>query len=244
MNKNYMNPLQAIGTLGILLGVAGTAGATIIGFGGTQGSNASIDANNASWSNAIADVEGLTVLNGATPNVSVAFDNLWDYHNAIHFAVVEDHTVGGADFDSLGTDPDIAQADGREITFSVDPGFAFVLNSFDFGLSSETASQGNTWTISLSDSSSATVWSETIELSNVATGGLGDVRTLTPGFTGVSGETYLLRFNLDGELGGTTFGGGRNALDNLSFNQVVIPEVSSPVLMALAGVVLAFSRRK
>ena len=244
MKINLKSHFLVHGISGILLGLSGSAGATIIGFGGSQGSNASIDANNALWSRATTDVEGLTVLNGGTPNVAVEFDSLWDYHNAVHFAVVENHTIGGADYDSFGTDPDIAQADGRDITFRVDPGFAFVLNSFDFGLSSETATQGNTWTISLSDSMSNTVWSETIELSNVATQGAGDVRTLTPGFTGAFGETYRLHFNLDEELGGTNFGGGRNALDNLSFNQVSVPEPSSAVLLALTGLVTVVRRRK
>ena len=86
------------------------------------------------------------------------------------------------------------------------------------------------------------VWSQTVTLSNVATGGLGDVRKITPAFTGLPGESYRLNFNLDSELGGTTLGGGRNAIDNLSFNQ--IPEPSAAGLVGLAGLALLARRRK
>ncbi|YCM42580.1 hypothetical protein V2O64_14810 [Verrucomicrobiaceae bacterium 227] len=220
--KNFMRNL---GGAGILYCATGVAGATIIGFGGTQGSNASIDASNELWSHATGDVDGLTVVNGATPNIAIAFDDQWDYHNIVHFTLVEEKTLDERPFDTIGTDPDIAQADGRDIAFTVDEGFALVLNSFDFGLSSETADQGNTWTISLTDSLGETVWSETVIFSNVETSGAGDVKTITPNFTGLEGEDYNLHFNLDEELGGTSYGGGRNAIDNLSFNQIsAVPE--------------------
>ena len=222
--------MKNLSKFAIFLGAPGAVSATIIGFGGTQGSNASIDASNDLWSYATVDVEGLTVANGATPNIAIAFDDGWDYHNIVHFTIVEEKTLDLEAYDTIGTDPDIAQLDGRDISFVVDPGFALVLNSFDFGLSSETATQGNTWTISLTDSAGETVWSETVVFSNVATSGAGDVTTVRPNFTGLEGEDYLLHFNLDEELDGTTFGGGRNAIDNLSFNQIAvaaaIPEVT------------------
>ena len=228
--KTFMRNLSGFGLLNC---AAGVAHATIIGFGGTQGSNSSIDASNELWSNAMADVEGLTVANGTTPNIAITFDDGWDYHNIVHFTIVEEQTLDLDAYDTIGTDPDIAQLDGRDIAFTVDDGFALVLNSFDFGLSSETATQGNTWTISLTDSAGLTVWSETVILSNVETSGAGDVTTVTPNFTGLAGEDYLLHFELDEELDGTNFGGGRNAIDNLSFNQVeavpAIPEITQVV---------------
>lgn len=225
--------LKTAGTAGLVL-TAAAANASIIGFANSAGNNTTVPANLGAY--ATVDMDGVTVSNGATPNIGVTFDGGWDYHHSDNFDVVENHTMGGA-FDSDGG-PDIAQTDNafHTIDFTADAGYAFVLNSFDFGLSRETLGSETDWTFTLTDSSSNTVWSESVTLVN---GGSGDTRTITPGFTGVMGESYTLSFELTEERGGS-FGAGRNALDNLSFSQVPAP--GALALLGMGG--LASVRRR
>lgn len=233
MNKRH---LQLAVAAGLVLSLAGTSNATIIGFANSFGNNTTLPGDIGSF--ATADMGGVTVMNGATPNIGLTWDDSWDYHHASFFDVVEDHTMGGA-WDTDGG-PDIAQTDvtTQSVVFAVDAGSALVLNQFDFGLTRESLDQGNTWTISLTDSSNATVWTDTIHLLNT---GSGDVRTLAPNFVGVDGEDYTLTFNFDSEDAGQTYGPGRNALDNLSFNQV--PEPATMALLAFGGLMLVRRRQ-
>ena len=228
--------LQTAIAAGLVLSLASASQATIIGFANSFGNNTTLPGDIGSF--ATADMGGVTVMNGATPNIGLTWDDSWDYHHASFFDVVEDHTIGGA-WDSDGG-ADIAQTDvqTQSVVFAVDAGFALVLNQFDFGLTRESLDQGNTWTISLTNSAMNTVWTETFHLLNE---GSGDVRTLTPNFIGVPGETYTLTFNLDSEDAGQNYGPGRNALDNLSFNQV--PEPATMSLLVLGGLSLLRRRR-
>ena len=63
--------------------------------------------------------------------------------------------------------------------------------------------------------------------------------TISPEFTGVPGEDYLLTFNRTSE---TYASNGRHGIDNLSFNQV--PEASSASIAGLAGMALLLRRRR
>ncbi|MCA9240754.1 MAG: PEP-CTERM sorting domain-containing protein [Planctomycetales bacterium] len=227
--------ITTLGFLGALFTLAGFSHATVIGFGQLGGSNTTIPA--ALASNAVADGNGFVVSNGATPNVALAWDAAWDIHTSNFFAPIEAQTVGGGAWDNEGDIPRIAQLDAgtHTINFSADPGYAVVLNSFDFGHTAETAGTTN-WDLTLTDTGSNVVWSQAVEFVN------GSVVTVTPNFTGAFGASYLLTFNRTGETYGSN---GRHAVDNLSFNQVQVPEPASVALFGLAALGLgALGRRK
>lgn len=192
-----------------------TAGnATIVGFGQLGGSNATVPANLAS--NAASDANGFVVSNGTTPNIGLAWDAAWDIHTSTFFANLENLTAGGGAWDNEGGVPRVGQLDlgTHTITFSSDTGYALVLNSFDFGHTAETA--GTTvWALTLTDSASNAVWSQTLTLNNADPAS--SVVTVSPNFTGKTGENYTLTFNRTSE---TYSSNGRHAIDNLSFNQV------------------------
>lgn len=219
---------------GMLCGTASHA--TVIGFGQLGGSNTTIPGDLAS--NATADGNGFVVTNGATPNIALTWDSDWDIHTSGFFSDIEDFSVGGGDWDNEGDIPRIAQLDfgNHTIAFSADPGFALSLNSFDFGHQPETAGVTE-WDLSLTDSGSNVVWSQSVTLDNAdpSTG----ITTVTPNFTGDLGESYTLTFDRTSETYGSN---GRHALDNLSFNQ--IPEPSSVSLLGLTGISLLVRRRK
>ena len=200
--------------------------ATVVGFGQIGGSNANIAGDFAS--RAVADGNGFVVSNGATPNVVVSWadqpDQGWQVHTSGHFSAIESQTVGGGAWDNEGDIPRIGQLDGgsHHISFAADPGYAVVINSFDFGHTAETPGT-TTWDVALADSSTNVVWSESLEFVN------GAVVTLAPNFTGDLGESYLLSFNRTSETYGSN---GRHGIDNVSFNQVAVPE---PTAVVLAG---------
>ncbi len=210
--------------------------ATILGFGQLGGSNTTVPIDYGS--NATVDSNGLVVSNGATPNITLTWDidgqdgggsgNGWDIHTSDFFAEIENQTVGGGDWDNEGPDERVGQLDFdyHSIGFAADPGYALVLNSFDFGNTEET-SDSSTWDLSLTDSSDNVVWSQQVSLTNPDS----DVITVTPNFTGALGESYTLV--LDGVSDPLN---GRHAIDNLSFNQV--PEPATVVLSGL-GILVA-----
>jgi len=221
---------------GILLAGLTHSQATTLGFGQLGGNNATVPANFGSF--ATTDGNGYVVSGGTTPNVGLTWDSGWDIHTSNFFAPLEDTTVGGGAWDNEGGVPRIAQLDfgNHTINFTVDDGFALQLDSFDFGHTAETP--GNTsWDLTLTAVSSSTVvWSQSVSFVN------GQVFTITPNFTGVLGEDYLLTFNRTSET--YNFSNGRHGIDNLTFYQV-IPEPTTATLLGLAGLaVFARSRRK
>ncbi|MFI4861230.1 MAG: PEP-CTERM sorting domain-containing protein, partial [Phycisphaerales bacterium JB063] len=228
MNKQL---LTTAGAMGLLLAVAPASHATILGFGQIGGSNTAIQTNYGS--NATADNFGVVVSNGTTPNITLTWDANWDIHQSGHFAELEDHTVGGGDWDNEGNGPRIAQLDGNlhTLDFAADAGFALVLNSFDFGNTEENITV-STWDLTLTDASSNVVWSQTVVLDNNAT----DVVTVTPNFTGALGASYTLTFEgISGGAGDGTPLLGRHGVDNLSFGQTDVPEPGSLALLGLGG---------
>ena len=218
-------------TAALFAGSLSIAHATVIGFGQIGGNNTTVPAG--LGSNATADGSGFVVSNGATPNIALVWDGGWDVHTSNFFIPTETQTVGGGDWDNEGNIPRIGQLDfgNHTIGFTVDPGYAIKLGSFDFGHTAETSGT-TSWDISLTDSSLATVWQTTVNFQN------GQVVTVSPDFTGELGEDYVLTFNRTSETYGSN---GRHALDNLSFTQV--PEPSVSLLAGLAGLGLLVRRR-
>ena len=229
--------LQSVGALGILACVAPASHATVLGFGQIGGSNTTIQANYGS--NAAAANFGVDVSNGTTPNIALIWQDNWDIHQSSWFDELEGTTVGGGDWDNEAGTARVGQLDfdDHTIGFVADAGFALVLNSFDFGNTEETSTT-SVWNLTLTDESLNVVWSETVTLTNPNS----DVVTVTPGFTGVLGQDYVLTFT--GVSGGDGDGSpqnGRHGIDNLSFNQV--PEPGSLALLGLGGLALLRRRR-
>lgn len=212
--------------LAVSLLASGISQATIVGFGQLGGSNAPVPKTLAS--RAAADGNGFVVSNGTTPNISLNWDingedgngnpdsNGWDIHTSDHFAKLENHTIGGGDWDNEGPDERIGQLDFdyHSIGFIVDPGAALVLNSFNFANTAETM-DSSTWDLSITDSSDSVVWSQQVTLTNPDS----DTITVAPNFTGAMGESYTLV--LEGINDPIN---GRHGVDNLSFNQ--LPDLS------------------
>lgn len=223
-----------LGALGAVLSLAAVCQATVVGFGQLGGNNSTVPSDLAS--RAVADGNGYSVANGTTPNVVVSWDADWDIHTSGHFGTLEDHTVGGGDWDNEGGIPRIGQLDSasHSIGFAVDAGYAVVLNSFDFAHTAETAGTTN-WDVTLTDANSVVVWNESVEFEG------GVTVTLSPNFTGDLGASYTLAFNRTDETYGSN---GRHGLDNLSFNQVAVPEPASLALFGLAAIGMACAGRR
>lgn len=220
--------------LGLLLSGFTAAHATNIGFGNLGGNNTTIPAS--LGSNATADGNGYVVSNGTTPNIILVWDAAWDIHTSNFFLPLENQFVGGGPWDNEGNVPRIGQLDisTHTIDFFADEGFALVLNSFDFGQTAETL--GTTqWDLTLTDALDAVVWSQSVTFVD------GQVYTISPNFTGEFGESYKLTFNRTS----TGYPDGRVGIDNLSFNQVAVPEPGTIALLAAAGFgLIVVSRRR
>jgi hypothetical protein len=221
--------------LGILVGGLTVGHATNIGFGNLGGNNTTVPANLGSF--VTSNGNGYVVTNGATPNIGLTWDANWDIHTSGNFANLENQFVGGGAWDNEGNIPRIGQLDfgNHTIGFTANPGYALVLNSFDFGHTAETA--GTTvWDITLTDSlTTTTVWTQQVTFTN------GQVYTISPGFTGAAGASYTLTFN---RISSTYPSDGRHGIDNLSFNQIAVPEPSTIALMGVAGLGLFVFRRR
>lgn len=219
------------------------AHATNLGFGQLGGNNTQIPVN--FGSNAVADGDGYVVsLGGATPNIALVWDTGWDIHTSSWFSSLEDEFVGGGAWDNEGGVPRIGQLDfgDHTIQFSVDDGYSLVLNSFDFGLTGETPDTTTSWDLTLTAlSTNIVVWSQSITF--VVVGNTADTQVITPNFTGVSGEDYLLTFHRTFQSSGFN-SDGRHGIDNLSFSQVPEPATYGVALASLLGALAVARRRK
>jgi hypothetical protein len=216
---------QLILATGVLWATAAVGEATMIGFGQLGGNNTTVPAT--LGSNAIADGNGYVVSNGATPNVALTWDANWDIHTSAFFQPLENVTVGGGAWDNEGNTQRIGQLDfgTHTIAFAVDATAQLVLNSFDFGHTAETA--GTTaWDLTLTDSAAGVAWSQSVTFVNGAS------QTFAPNFVGALGEDYTLTFNRTSETYGSN---GRHGIDNLSFNQIAVPEPATIALVGLAA---------
>ena len=133
---------------------------------------------------------------------------------------------------------DVYQIDGTtvDIVFTPDAGFAATITSFDLD---EWAGGGDTsvdW--SISGVTSGPLASGTWDEYNNANGGNGGRTLITPNVTGADGEVLTLSFE---QTGGTA---SYLAMDNLTFDQVVVPEPSSTALAALGLGAMAMRRRR
>ncbi len=149
--------------------------------------------------------------------------------------------------DWTGTWQQYANWDGRtdsyqienstvSIDFTPDAGFAATITSFDLD---EWAGGGDmtvNWTVS--GGTSGTLASGTWDDYNDANGGNGGRTLITPNVTGADGEVLTLSLEQTG--GSTTY----LAMDNLTFDQVAVPEPSSMALLGLGGLALILRRRK
>ncbi|RYD32555.1 MAG: hypothetical protein EOP87_12625, partial [Verrucomicrobiaceae bacterium] len=208
-----MYPRSILLTLSLLAGLPMAGHATIIGFGQIGGNNATVPGN--LGSNATSNGNGYVVSNGTTPNISLLWDGAWDIHTSTFFSNLENLTVGGGAWDNEGSIPRVGQLDlgTHTIIFNSDPGYAVILNSFDFGHTAETA--GTTvWDLTLANASENEVWSQRLTLANANTAT--SVVKVSPNFTGQPGESYTLTFN---RVSQTYSSDGRHAIDNLSFGQ-------------------------
>jgi len=240
MKTNYLF-LRSLSIASLLMTSSGVSQATVIGFANLGGSNTDIASHLAS--NVTADGPGYTASNGTTPNIGLTWldtngtTNNWDVHTSTFFNPLENLTVGGTPWDIQADSPTtarVAQLDtgSQKIVFTVDAGYALVLNSFDFAETAETSGH-TSWDVTLTNSNSAVVWSTSVVFNNNAL-------IFAPQFTGVDGEDYTLTFNRTAQDYNSD---GRHALDNLSFNQVAVPESGAPFLIGLGGLAFMIRRR-
>jgi hypothetical protein len=236
--------LATLSACAAMITMASMSYATVVGFGQIGGSNATVPANLAS--NAAADGNGFVVTNGATPNIALTWDPHWDIHTSDRFTALENQTIGGGAWDNEGNTRRIGQLDfgglvnndteerPHTIDFVAAPGHALVLNSFDFAHTNETP--GTTvWDLTLTDSSANTVWNQTVTFVD------GQVFTITPNFTGAFGASYRLTFDRTSQ---TYNSDGRHGIDNLSFNEIAVPEPATLALFACGALGLLVNGRR
>lgn len=241
LKNSHMKIHSLLCTLGILLGGMTAGNSTTIGFGQIGGSNTGVPRTLASY--AIEDGTGFTVSNGTTPNIGLYWDSLkpqndWQVHRSPNFNPLENLNIGGL-WDKDLADASIGQLDygDADILFMADFGYSLVLNSFDFGHTAEAGTGTSvSWTFSLLDSFSNVAWTQSVTLAG------GQVTTIAPNFTGIAGESYTLVLHRTSESYNSD---GRSGIDNLSFNQVAIPEPGTIALSILgAGALVALRRRR
>jgi len=198
-----------------VLGTALVSQAAILTFDTGQANNADLASN--FGSNLSADIAGANISNGATPNIGLTWapsPDVWEIHGAATFSSVGDGKVAQMDLNG-------GEADST-ITFSVDAGFTFQLNSLVIGHASDQTEPDNTWTLTLTEVGGSQVFSHT----TIALGP-GDTETVNFNFQGTTGTDYILKFD-DGGADHV-----RAGIDNLSFNQ--IPEPASIGVLMQAG---------
>lgn len=232
----------------------GTASATIVTFGFNPVPANNTDLSPTLASNAAADGNGWTVSNGATPNIALTWaptggseaannpdSNILEIHAGAGFQHANYTAIGAVvpvlqfDMDVEANRNGVAPADPT-VRFDVTGGFALRLNSLQLINANDqpTSEAAYAWTVTLTQISTNQVVATQTTAPMAAT----NTAILNFDFTGLPNESYLLRFD-DGGANRV-----RTALDNLSFNQVVIPEASSLSLLGLAALGLMRRARK
>lgn len=221
-------------SLALILPLTTASQATVIIFNGLSGAtNTNVPAGFGSNINGV--VVGTTIGNGYTPNIALTWggggapqgpgDGGWDQHGATTW----NH------LDPSGDTIDVHQMEGPTIaspnfvTFTVDDGFALVLNSVDIGQSTA-STQTVKWGVTIKRVSDgfAEFNTTTAEMAKGTKG------TININFTGTSGTDYRLEFNdlnIDGITDNTAANNG-GAIDNLSFGQVIPGPDGTPPTIA------------
>ena len=124
-----------------------------------------------------------------------------------------------------------------DILFTPDAGYAVVLTSVGLDIWS---GGGTNWqlTATVYDSTGTTVLSPAIPLTPSASDPDGNSTWSLGGYTGGDGQALLLRFQIQ-----TATAGHNIAIDNLSFDQLQVPEPSAALLGGLGALALLRRRR-
>lgn len=231
----------------------GMASATIVTFGFNPVPANNTDLSPTFASNAAADGNGWTTSNGTTPNIALTWAPTGgsEAANNPDSNVLEIHAGAGfqhANYTAIGAVVPVLQFDMDQeanrtgapadptIRFDVTGGFALKLNSLQLINANDqpTSEAAYIWTVTLTQvSNSQLVATKTTQAMSATSTAILDFD-----FTGLPNESYILRFD-DGGANRV-----RTALDNLSFNQVMVPEASSLSLAGLAMLGLLRRSRK
>ena len=186
-------------------------------------------------SNLSANIAGANISNGATPNIGLTWatgPDVWELHGASTFAHVGDGRILQLD---LRDDPP-----NPTLTFDVDPGFSLQLNSLVIGHATDMTEPASAWTITISEVGGPQVFTHTTAL---LAGQNQDTEDVFFNFLGTSGTDYILEFDSGVLDNGDDVIHFRGGIDNLSFQQVAVPEPSTLMLSALGIPFLLRCRR-
>lgn len=226
-----------------LIAMASTvAQASVLTFDTGQDNNERLDSS--FGSNLSANIAGANISNGATPNIGLTWAPRDNFVDGLDPSVWELH--GASTFSHVG-DGDILQLDLRQglsvnptLTFDVDPGFSLQLNSLVIGHATDMTEPASAWTITISEVGGGQVFTHTTAPLD---GQNQDTEDVFFNFLGTSGTDYILEFDSGVLDNGDDVIHFRGGIDNLSFQQVAVPEPSTLMLSAL-GIPFLLRRRR
>lgn len=203
--------------------------ATVLTFAGTT-TNANIPAT--FGDNAAVSSTGVEVTGAGTPNIDLTWSatgGTWQSYTTDAYAS-NTWTTGVAQLDSVST------GDTFTLTFTPGAGFGVKINSFNFDTYDSLAgSYTMTWDVFSGATGGTSV------LSGLVATFSGDVNPgVTVNFTATDSQPYRLVLTMSAGTGQ----GSYLAVDNISFDQVVVPEPSAALLGAAGLGAMALRRRR